>query len=163
MTKVLIVEDDEVIASSMAQHLSGAGFDPITVGRGEVASLQRDAREQKMCQHGLAGKKRLIKEFGGTRAELLRFGVASLMESQEPLIQIEEPRPDEVFFLGEYLAGSRESLERLGSVSLLAAGDGFVRQRFRGLIAHAELLEKEDALASHFPRLLAEVQFEINF
>jgi two-component system alkaline phosphatase synthesis response regulator PhoP len=36
MTKVLIVEDDEVIASSMAQHLSGAGFDPVTVGRGEV-------------------------------------------------------------------------------------------------------------------------------
>jgi DNA-binding response OmpR family regulator len=36
MTKVLIVEDDDVIASSMAQHLSGAGFDPVTVGRGEV-------------------------------------------------------------------------------------------------------------------------------
>ena len=36
MPKVLIVEDDEVIASSMAQHLSGAGFDPVTVGRGEV-------------------------------------------------------------------------------------------------------------------------------
>jgi two-component system alkaline phosphatase synthesis response regulator PhoP len=36
MTKVLIVEDDEVIASSMAQHLSSAGFDPVTVGRGEV-------------------------------------------------------------------------------------------------------------------------------
>jgi DNA-binding response OmpR family regulator len=36
MTKVLIVEDDEVIASSMAQHLSGAGFDPVNVGRGEV-------------------------------------------------------------------------------------------------------------------------------
>ena len=36
MAKVLIVEDDEVIASSMAQHLSGAGFDPVTVGRGEV-------------------------------------------------------------------------------------------------------------------------------
>jgi DNA-binding response OmpR family regulator len=36
MTKVLIVEDDEVIASSMAQHLSGVGFDPVTVGRGEV-------------------------------------------------------------------------------------------------------------------------------
>jgi two-component system alkaline phosphatase synthesis response regulator PhoP len=36
MTKVLIVEDDEVIASSMAQHLSGAGYDPVTVGRGEV-------------------------------------------------------------------------------------------------------------------------------
>jgi len=36
MTKVLIVEDDEVIAASMAQHLAGAGFDPVTVGRGEV-------------------------------------------------------------------------------------------------------------------------------
>jgi two-component system alkaline phosphatase synthesis response regulator PhoP len=36
MTKVLIIEDDDVIASSMAQHLSGAGFDPVTVGRGEV-------------------------------------------------------------------------------------------------------------------------------
>ena len=36
MTKVLIVEDDEVIASSMAQHLSGAGYDPVIVGRGEV-------------------------------------------------------------------------------------------------------------------------------
>jgi DNA-binding response OmpR family regulator len=36
MTKVLIVEDDEVIAASMAQHLAGAGFDPVTVGRGEI-------------------------------------------------------------------------------------------------------------------------------
>jgi two-component system alkaline phosphatase synthesis response regulator PhoP len=36
MTKVLIVEDDEVIAASMAQHLAGAGFEPVTVGRGEV-------------------------------------------------------------------------------------------------------------------------------
>ena len=36
MTKVLIVEDDEVIAASMSQHLAGAGFEPVTVGRGEV-------------------------------------------------------------------------------------------------------------------------------
>jgi DNA-binding response OmpR family regulator len=36
MAKVLIIEDDDVIASSMSQHLSGAGFDPVTVGRGEV-------------------------------------------------------------------------------------------------------------------------------
>ena len=36
MAKVLIVEDDDVIASSMQQHLSSAGFDPVTVGRGEV-------------------------------------------------------------------------------------------------------------------------------
>jgi DNA-binding response OmpR family regulator len=37
MAKVLIVEDDEVIATGMAQHLAAAGFDPVTVGRGEVA------------------------------------------------------------------------------------------------------------------------------
>jgi DNA-binding response OmpR family regulator len=36
MTKILIVEDDEVIASSMAQHLAAAGFDAIAVGRGEI-------------------------------------------------------------------------------------------------------------------------------
>jgi len=36
MTKVLIVEDDEVIAAGMAQHLTGAGFDSVTVGRGEI-------------------------------------------------------------------------------------------------------------------------------
>ena len=47
MAKVLIVEDDEVIASGMAQHLSGAGFDPVTVGRGEVglARLRYEAPE----------------------------------------------------------------------------------------------------------------------
>jgi DNA-binding response OmpR family regulator len=36
MAKVLIVEDDEILAQSMAQHLSTAGFDPVAVGRGEV-------------------------------------------------------------------------------------------------------------------------------
>ena len=36
MTKVLIIEDDEVIASSMAQHLTGAGYAPVVVARGEV-------------------------------------------------------------------------------------------------------------------------------
>jgi DNA-binding response OmpR family regulator len=36
MAKVLIVEDDELIAAGMAQHLAAAGFDPVRVGRGEV-------------------------------------------------------------------------------------------------------------------------------
>jgi DNA-binding response OmpR family regulator len=34
--KVLIVEDDEVIAQGMARHLAAAGFDAITVGGGEA-------------------------------------------------------------------------------------------------------------------------------
>jgi two-component system alkaline phosphatase synthesis response regulator PhoP len=36
MPKVLIVEDDEVIAAGMSQHLDAAGFDAVRVGRGEV-------------------------------------------------------------------------------------------------------------------------------
>ena len=36
MTKVLIVEDDELIAEGMAQHLTAAGIDPVRVGVGEV-------------------------------------------------------------------------------------------------------------------------------
>jgi DNA-binding response OmpR family regulator len=36
MAKVLIVEDDDVIAQSMARHLEAAGFDAVTVGRGEI-------------------------------------------------------------------------------------------------------------------------------
>jgi len=35
VAKVLIVEDDGVIADGMARHLSSAGFDPVVVGRGE--------------------------------------------------------------------------------------------------------------------------------
>jgi DNA-binding response OmpR family regulator len=35
MAKVLIVEDDRVIAEGMARHLSSAGFDAVVVGKGE--------------------------------------------------------------------------------------------------------------------------------
>src|SRR4029079_12026035 len=35
MAKVLIVEDDSVIAEGMARHLPSAGFDPVVVGKGE--------------------------------------------------------------------------------------------------------------------------------
>src|SRR5206468_8422449 len=36
VAKVLIVEDDTVIADGMARHLVAAGFDPVVVGRGEL-------------------------------------------------------------------------------------------------------------------------------
>src|SRR5438874_3225865 len=36
MAKVLIVEDDAVIADGMAQHLAAAGFDPVVAGKGDV-------------------------------------------------------------------------------------------------------------------------------
>ena len=37
MPKVLIVEDDEVIADGMARHLRAAAFDPVGVGNGRTA------------------------------------------------------------------------------------------------------------------------------
>ena len=37
MPKVLIVEDDEVIADGMARHLRAASFDPVWVGNGRTA------------------------------------------------------------------------------------------------------------------------------
>jgi two-component system alkaline phosphatase synthesis response regulator PhoP len=36
VTRVLIVEDDEVIAAGMAQHLAAAGLEPVRVGAGEA-------------------------------------------------------------------------------------------------------------------------------
>src|SRR5437016_7249368 len=37
MAKVLIVEDDAVIADGMARHLAAAGFDPVVAGKGDQA------------------------------------------------------------------------------------------------------------------------------
>ena len=62
MPKVLIVEDDEVIAEGMARHLGAAGFDPI-VGRkrdaGARAAPLREARRLRPRSHapGLDGWK----------------------------------------------------------------------------------------------------------
>jgi two-component system response regulator TctD len=36
VTKVLIVEDDELIAEGIGQHLAAAGLEPVRVGGGEV-------------------------------------------------------------------------------------------------------------------------------
>jgi two-component system alkaline phosphatase synthesis response regulator PhoP len=36
MTKVLIIEDDQVIAQGMARYLQAAGFDSVEIGHGEI-------------------------------------------------------------------------------------------------------------------------------
>ena len=36
MPKVLIIEDDDVIAQGMARHLTAAGFDAVGVANGET-------------------------------------------------------------------------------------------------------------------------------
>ena len=49
MAKILIVEDDSVIADGMARHLSAAGFDPIVVGRGELGLARLRFENPDVC------------------------------------------------------------------------------------------------------------------
>jgi two-component system, OmpR family, alkaline phosphatase synthesis response regulator PhoP len=49
MAKVLIVEDDEVIAQGMARHLSSAGFDPLWVGKGEAGLARLRFERPDVC------------------------------------------------------------------------------------------------------------------
>jgi DNA-binding response OmpR family regulator len=47
--KVLIVEDDEVIADGMARHLVAAGFDPICVSRGDQGLARLRFERPDVC------------------------------------------------------------------------------------------------------------------
>jgi DNA-binding response OmpR family regulator len=49
MAKVLIVEDDEVIADGMARHLSAAGFDPVRVGRVDQGLARLRYEQPDVC------------------------------------------------------------------------------------------------------------------
>ena len=49
MAKILIVEDDEVIARGMAEHLRAAGFDAVAVGAGEVGLARLRYENPDVC------------------------------------------------------------------------------------------------------------------
>jgi DNA-binding response OmpR family regulator len=49
VAKVLIVEDDEVIARGMSEHLRAAGFDPVSVGAGEVGLARLRFENPDVC------------------------------------------------------------------------------------------------------------------
>src|ERR671914_432495 len=49
MAKVLIVEDDEVIAKAMATHLAGAGFDPLWVSTGQAGIARLRFEKPDVC------------------------------------------------------------------------------------------------------------------
>jgi DNA-binding response OmpR family regulator len=49
VAKILIVEDDSVIADGMARHLSAAGFDPMVVGRGELGLARLRFEQPDVC------------------------------------------------------------------------------------------------------------------
>ena len=49
MTKVLIVEDDDVIAQGIARHLEGAGFSPVRVADGKQALARLRFEQPDVC------------------------------------------------------------------------------------------------------------------
>jgi len=49
MAKVLIVEDDAVIADGMAKHLASAGFDPVVVGKGDQGLARLRFERPDVC------------------------------------------------------------------------------------------------------------------
>jgi DNA-binding response OmpR family regulator len=49
MAKVLIVEDDSVIADAMAKHLAAAGFDPIVVTKGDQGLARLRFERPDVC------------------------------------------------------------------------------------------------------------------
>src|SRR5712671_2659942 len=49
MAKVLIVEDDYVIADGMAKHLAAAGFDPVVVGKGDQGLARLRYEKPDVC------------------------------------------------------------------------------------------------------------------
>jgi two-component system alkaline phosphatase synthesis response regulator PhoP len=49
MAKVLIVEDDDVLAQSMARHLAHAGFNPISVGAGDIGLARLRYEQPDVC------------------------------------------------------------------------------------------------------------------
>jgi DNA-binding response OmpR family regulator len=49
MAKVLIVEDDEVIAQGMTRHLTAAGFDPLWVANGEQGLARLRYEQPTVC------------------------------------------------------------------------------------------------------------------
>jgi DNA-binding response OmpR family regulator len=49
MAKVLIVEDDEVIAKAMSTHLAAAGFDPLYVGKGGAGLARLRFERPEVC------------------------------------------------------------------------------------------------------------------
>jgi two-component system response regulator BaeR len=49
MARVLIVEDDEVIAEAMSTHLAAAGFDPLYVGKGRAGLARLRFERPDVC------------------------------------------------------------------------------------------------------------------
>jgi len=49
MAKVLIIEDDEVIAEGMSRHLAAAGFDPLWVNKGESGLARLRYERPDVC------------------------------------------------------------------------------------------------------------------
>src|SRR5260370_16739175 len=115
-----------------------------------------------MCENGLSGEQRLIEESGCADTQPSRLKVASLMEEQQLLVEIQKPGPYQISFTRNHFAGLGEPFEGVNRFPLLAVGDRFVGQRFCCFITHAQLFKSQKTFLRHFPRFFAQVQFEVN-
>ena len=76
MGKILIVEDDEVIADGMARHLAAAGLDPRRRGVGELGLARLRYEKPDACVldlmlPGLDGWKLIETALGGDRTPIV--------------------------------------------------------------------------------------------
>ena len=138
-----------------------ASVSACAAGSSPICSAMRASR--RCARAALPGRADLIEESRSAGAEAAGFKVAAFVEEKEALIKVEEPGPDEIFFSGEHGASFCEAFECVDGFSLLAIGDGFVSECFRGFVAHAEFFETKETLVGHFAGFFAEIQLEINF
>src|SRR6266404_3384969 len=87
---------------------------------------------------------------------------AAFVEKQQGLIQVDEPRPNQVFFSFKNLPRFGKALQSLDRLPLLAISRGFVCEGLGSLIAHPELFEPEESFMGDFPGLFTQIEFQVD-
>src|SRR6266851_10456463 len=96
-----------------------------------------------MRQHGLSCERRLIEKNCSGNTEAAGLEVSSFVKEQKALVEINQPGPNEIFFVHEHLACFYETFESLHRFALLAASGRFVCQCLCGFRTHAQFFEPQ--------------------
>src|SRR5713226_2332446 len=103
-----------------------------------------------MAKDSLAGQRRRTEELQRTDAQAACLEQAVLFGKDQSLVKINQPRPNEVFFLDEHGSGLSEKLQGAKCLFLLAKGDGVVRKSFGCFVTQLEFAKAGTGLLSHF-------------
>jgi len=123
----------------------------------QLSELERDAREEKMCEHCFSGEQRLIEKSGCTRAEPARLKVAPFVEQEQSLYKSSSQGHTRFFSRANISRALANRFERLLPFSLAGRKRSLRCQRFCGFVAHAQLFKPQEAFLRHFPRFFAQV------